>query len=193
MSFDYPVVSTDAWGRFAIADAKGALLSVQSLEKPGYEASKEGLNQAYWYWRSPEMTFTRDREKPEVFHMWKKAGAERLVRKAISSGLRCDGTPSIFDLIAGQVPGNGDLRVMLVRNPRQIAYGQRNYEWTLTVEALNGGIIESSDEQMYFVPAEGYQSKLVIHMSANDAKWTDENQSTSMRNCAVVSNTLGSN
>jgi hypothetical protein len=173
-SFDYLVVTTDARGRFAITDTKGALLSVRSLEKPGYDASKKGLNQAYWYWRSPDMTFTPDREKPEVFRMWRKAGAVRLVRKTISSNLRFDGTPSIFDVVAGQVGGHGDLRVLLARNPQQIVFGQRNYEWTLTIEALNGGITEPTDEQMYLAPAEGYQPQLVIHMPANDPKWTDE-------------------
>ena len=27
---------------------------------------------------------------------------------------------------------------------------------------------------MYRAPADGYQSKLVVHMDANDPKWTDE-------------------
>ncbi len=63
---------------------------------------------------------------------------------------------------------------MLVRNPQQITYGQRNYEWTLTLESLDGGLMESNDEQMFLAPAEGYQTKLVIHMPADATDWTNE-------------------
>jgi len=39
---------------------------------------------------------------------------------------------------------------------------------------LNGGLIESSDEQMYRAPAEGYKPTLTIDMPADSANWTDE-------------------
>ena len=172
--FEHPVMMTDAQGRFAITDAKGALLAVQSLEKVGYVPSSKAFNHSYWYWSDPREVFHPNADKPEIFHMWKKAGAERLVRKGISAPLRYDGTSSTFDLFAGHEASNGDMRVTLVRNPQQITYGQRNYEWTLTVESLGGGLIESNDEQMYRAPAEGYQPKLVIHMPADAADWTDE-------------------
>ena len=173
--FDYPVVNTDAGGRFALVDARGALLSVKSLEKVGYEASEKSVHRAhYWYWSDPRAVFHPDAEKPEIFRMWKKEGAERLARKGISSSLRFDATPVMFDLVNGSAGANGDLRVALVRNPREINYGQRNYEWTLIVESSNGGLIESSDEQMYRAPVDGYQPRFVFHMAANDPDWTDE-------------------
>ncbi len=173
-AFDYPVVTTDAWGQFAITDAKGALLSVKSLEKPGYEASAKKINQAYWYWNDPHAVFHPDTEKPEVFRMWKKAGAERLVRKGIGHAIPYDGTPTGFDLWAGKaVTSGGDLRVTLMRNPQQIKWGQTHYEWTATIEAVNGGIVESSDEQMYRAPVDGDASKFVVRMAADDQQWTD--------------------
>ncbi len=173
--FIYPTVISDGGGRFVLTDAKGALLSVKSLEKAGYEASEKSVNRAhYWYWSDPRAVFIPDAEKPEVFRMWKKSGAERLVRKGISSSLRFDAMPVMFDLINGSAGADGDLRVALVRNPREIKYGQRNYEWTLIVESPNGGLIESSNEQMYRAPGEGYQPRFVFHMAANDPDWADE-------------------
>lgn len=172
--FDYPIVRTDDRGRFEIVNTKGALLSVQELRKPGYEASKGGINRAYWYWRSPGMTFTPDRESPEVFRMWRMAGAERLVRKGISGNIRFDGAPVFIDLSSGRLGDAGDIRVSLVRDPRQITFGQRNFRWTLTIEAPNGGVSESTDEQMYLAPTEGYQSELVFSVHPDSANWTDE-------------------
>jgi hypothetical protein len=169
-TFDYPVLTTDEQGKFAITGVKGALLSLKSLEKEGYEASKRGINQAYWYWRSEEMVFHPDAGKPEVFRMWKMAGADRLVTKGIGQRIPYDGTTVRFGLLDGS---NDDLRVTLTRNPQQIQRGQTKYEWTATIEVPNGGIIQSTAEQMYRAPAEGYQPKAVVHMAANDPQWTD--------------------
>lgn len=171
--FDYPVVTTDAQGRFSLTDAKGALLTVKSLEKPGYEASPKTINKSYWYWRDPSEVFKPDPDAPEVFRMWKKEGAEKLVLQGVGRAIPYDGTPTTFDLLSGQVTPNGDVRVTLLRNPTQIQWGQRNYEWTATIEVPQGGLILSEDEQMFRAPEEGYQSKLVIHVPANDPDWND--------------------
>lgn len=172
--FDHPILVTDAEGRFALADARGALLGVQALEKQGYEPSPKAFRKSYWYWRDPSQVFHPDANRPEIFRMWKKAGAERLVRKGIGHAIPYDGTPTSFDLLSGTtVTNGGDLRVTLTRNPQQIQWGQTHYEWTATIEAVNGGIIESTDEQMYRAPAKGYTSKFVVHMAADDPQWTD--------------------
>lgn len=172
--FDRPVLMTGADGRFALTDAKGALLGVHALEKAGYEPSEKAFRKSYWYWRDPSQVFHPDAERPEIFRMWKQAGAETLVRKGIGHAIPYNGTPTSFDLMSGGVVANGgDLRVTLVRNPQQIQWGQRNYEWTVTIEALDGGLIVSSDEQMYRAPAEGYQPRLIVHLPANDPNWTD--------------------
>ncbi len=172
--FDTPVLTTGSDGRFTLTDARGALLGVKALEKPGYVPSEKAFRKSYWYWRDPSQVFRPNAERPEVFRMWKQAGAERLVRKGIGHAIPYNGSGTNFDLINGKaVAGAGDMRVTLVRNPQQIQWGQKNYEWTATIEVPNGGVIESSDEQMYRAPDDGYQPKCVIHMAADDANWTD--------------------
>jgi len=174
--FDHPVMMTGADGRFALTDAKGALLSVKTLEKPGYEASEKSLNRAhYWYWRDPSQVFHPDADRPEIFRMWRKSGAEKLVSQDRMTRIPYDGRVVTFELLTGrETAGGGDFRVALVRNPQQVKWGQRNYEWTLTIESVDGGLIASSDEQMYRAPADGYQARLVIHMPADDPQWTDD-------------------
>jgi hypothetical protein len=168
-------LTTDAEGLFTLTDTKGSLLSVAALEKEGYDPSPRAAQQSFWYWAAtPDRKYTPDSHHPEIFRMWKKAGAERLVRKGIASPLRYDGTPTTLDLVTGSGGNIGDLRVTLVRNHQQIASSQHNYEWTLTMEALNGGLIESSDEQMYRAPDDGYQPKFVVHMLASDPKWAGQ-------------------
>lgn len=172
--FDTSVLTTGRDGRFSLTDARGALLGVKALEKAGYVPSEKAFRKSYWYWRDTSHVFHPNAEHPEVFRMWKQAGAERLVRNGIGHAIPYNGSGTNFDLINGKaVAGAGDMRVTLVRNPQQIQWGQRNYEWTATIEVPNGGVIESDDEQMYQAPSDGYRPKCVIHMAADDANWTD--------------------
>ena len=174
--FEHPIMMTGPDGRFALTDARGALLSVEAMEKSGYEVSEKGLNQAhYWYWRDPSQVFHPDADRPEIFRMWKKSGAEKLVSQDRMTRIPYDGRFVTFDLLTGRETAvGGDFRVALVRNPQQVKWGQRNYEWTLTIEPVDGGLITSSDEQMYRAPADGYQPRLVIHVPADDPQWTDD-------------------
>ncbi len=172
-TFDHPKLTSDADGRFALLGAVGAFLTVESLEKPGYEPSAKAFQQAYWYWRDQD-AYQPDPGQPETFQMWKLAGAEKLIRNAVGNGLSVSGSSTHFDLIEGKiVESGGDITARLIRKPEQIQWGQRNYEWTIEIIANNGGILQSADEQMYRAPETGYQDKLVIHMPANERDWTD--------------------
>ena len=171
-TFKYPSVKTGADGRFALTDEKGSLLVIKSFEKAGYEPSPKAFDGTYWYWRDKD-PYQPDADNPKLFYMWKKAGAETLVRKGIGHAIRYDGSPTTFDLLTGKVASNGDLRVTLIRTPQQIIYGQRNYEWTATIEVPEGGLLLSTAEQMYLAPSDGYEKKVTIHMNADDPQWTN--------------------
>jgi len=168
--FDTYTLTTDANGLFSLTGAKGELLTVESLEKTGYDAAHKNINKGYWYWAS--IGYVGNPKQPEIFQMWKRTGTEELVRKTFSTDLDVDGTSVFYDLLQGtQGFGNRDIVVSLVRNPQQIASGQRNYEWTATIEVPDGGLIISSDEQMYLAPQEGYQSQYVFHMPVMKSAW----------------------
>jgi len=174
--FDYPVVTTDAHGRFALTDVKGALLSVKSMEKPGYETSEKSINRAqYWYWRNPEQTFKPDSDKPEIFHMWKKAGAEHLVHASKFYGIVPDGRSYAIDVLQEKKTeggSTGDFKVS-IRRPSQVASDEK-YDWACVVEGIGGGVVEASEEQMYRAPAVGYQQRYEVNVSANDPQWSGQ-------------------
>jgi hypothetical protein len=165
-------LTTDQAGRFQLINEKGALLSVKSLEKAGYEASRQSMRY-YWYYENEDKKFRPDANSPETFLMWKLAGAETLLRKSIGVGIPYDGSTVIFDIQSGrEVKSGGDVKVTLLRTPLQIKRGQEKYDWTATIEAVNGGVIASTDEFMYRAPESGYESKITITTSAKDAKWS---------------------
>lgn len=174
-ALDYVDEETDAQGLFSLTGRNGSLLMVQSLVKTGYKAPYVG-NRAYWYEEIVAgKKFIPNEVKPEVFRMWKMVGAERLVQKSISTRIPYNGTSVNFDLQRGaEVKSGGDIRVTLTRTPLQINRGQQKYDWIATVEAIDGGVIESGDEFMYRAPENGYEPKLMVSVSADDPNWSSE-------------------
>jgi hypothetical protein len=173
--FDGYSLTTDADGLFSLTDAKGELLTVDSLQKDGYEAAHTNINRGYWYWASPGAEYVPNSSQPETFQMWKETGAEKLIASSFGTGLRTNGTPIYYDLFTGSnSPSRGDLKIWLDRNPQEIKWGQRNYDWSITIEATSGGILASDDAQMYLAPEDGYQPQLVINMPANAPGWTNQ-------------------
>ena len=173
--FKNPVVTTGTGGRFSLTGELGSLLVVKSLHKAGYEPSQKSLNQSFWYWHDPRDVFHPDAARPVVYRLWKKRGAERLATKGIGLRIPYDGTPVELNLLEeGRQPTvGGDLRVTLLRDPLQIKPGQRNFDWTVTLEIPSGGLLVSDAEQAYFAPASGYQQQLTISMKADDPQWAD--------------------
>jgi hypothetical protein len=173
--FDYFDTVTDAGGLFSLTGKKGALLSVEKMEKEGYEAGNVS-GRPFWYAPALEnMRYLPDAQKPEVFRMWKLAGAETLLSKNIGTRIPYDGTPVYFDLLKAQETARGgDIKVTLSRTPLNIKRGREKYDWTATIEAVEGGVIASTDEFMYLAPEAGYETKLVVSMSADDPAWSPQ-------------------
>ena len=50
----------------------------------------------------------------------------------------------------------------------------RKFDWSLTLEAADGGLVESNEEFMFLAPANGYQSTIEISQQADDPNWVSE-------------------
>lgn len=160
---EYELV-TDKNGQFHVKGRTGDSLTIEKISKDGYK-SYSGINKS----------FGPGKHTLVIFKMWKQQGAEKLIKIYEHYRIPYDGTPVVFNLKYGHMLANGssgDLKVTLLRNPLKIKLGQRNYEWRATLEAINGGLIESNDEFMYLAPESGYQPKIEISMPANAPKWS---------------------
>ena len=65
------------------------------------------------------------------------------------------------------------MRITLLRTPLQVKFGgKKPYDWTATVEALNGGVIVTNEDFMYVAPQDGYKPQFQIKMLASSPNWT---------------------
>lgn len=169
-------IMTDSDGMFRISGLRGDVLGIDSIEKDGYELTKKGELSFSYHSGEIGRSYVPDLSKPVIYRMWKKGETEPLIAHKVEQRIPYDGTPVLFDLATGkEVNSGGDLRVTLMRNPQVIRWGDRNYEWKATFEAVGGGgLIESKDDFMYRAPESGYEPKIEIETKPGNPNWAME-------------------
>lgn len=167
---------TDADGRFSLTEASGDVLCIEALEKPGYETSPK-ISTAYIFsGRSSEELHHPDVGNPVIFRMWKRQGADRLATADKFYGLAPDNRIYTIDLLnhrktEGETP-DGDLRVRMKRPPQ--IEPRSKFPWEVTIEAVEGGLIETKDEMMNLAPEKGYAPRYELRMDPAEPDWVPQ-------------------
>jgi len=148
---------SDENGMFQIKSGKGEGLGIMP-KKDGYVLATTSTEFKYSYMYNGQ--FTPDPKNPTVVKMWKLQGAEPLVSLAKKYKLNYTGRPIYFDMISGRTVSNGgDLKVT-VNRPDGIISQQHPQNWSVKIEVVNGGLVETSFEEFrttYSAPESGYQ------------------------------------
>ncbi len=149
--------TSDANGLFKIDAGKGESLGIMP-KKEGYVLATTGT--AFKYSHLYEGYHVPDPNNPTVIKMWKLRGAEPLLSLDKKYKLQYKSAPIYFDMIAGKtVSSGGDLKITVSR-PDGIISQQHPQNWSIGLEVVDGGFIETSSSESaiaYVAPAEGYQ------------------------------------
>jgi hypothetical protein len=148
---------SDGNGMFQINGGKGEGLGIMP-KKEGYVLATTSTYFKYSYMYPDH--FTPDQGNPTVIKMWKLQGAELLKQINKTFKIPYTGTPIRFDLVAGEiVSAGGDLKIM-VNRPDGVISQQHPQNWNIDFEVVDGGYIETSDQEWgvtYAAPESGYQ------------------------------------
>jgi hypothetical protein len=167
-------LSTDANGLFTITGYKGKGLGIM-IKKTGYALATKDTTFVYSHLWPEAERHVPDANNPVVFKMWKLQGAEPLV--TIDQRYKVPYTSSAlyFDLVNGKaVQAGGDIKITVSRPPGIVS--QNNPQnWSVQVEAVDGGLIETSMAEArvtYVAPDNGYQPSDGLLMSITN-HWSD--------------------
>jgi hypothetical protein len=159
---------TDADGRIEMHGEVGDGIGIGTVTKDGYELSPKaprgfgGSSGSY--------------ENPVVFKMWKTREKAQLIGGSKFWGIIPDGRVYTIDFLQQtKAEGEniqGDIKISIIR-PSQIP-PRIGFDWSFSIEAINGGLIEASDDFMYLAPESGYQSNYRVTMVATNAGWKSE-------------------
>jgi hypothetical protein len=125
------------------------------------------------YSRMEDHPYVSDANDPTVIKMWKLQGAEPLLSINQQYKLGYTPTPVCFDLLAGKiVPEGGDIKITVGR-PAGVVSGSNPQDWSLKIEVVNGGLMDSSGQEAvtYAAPDSGYQASETFTMSTSSNTW----------------------
>jgi hypothetical protein len=168
------ILKTDAGGNFAFTNVQGHGITINSIDQPGYQLSPT-VSRSYRYSWSADI-FHPNEKSPVVFRMWEKMGGEPLVADSKFYGVNPDGQPYTIDLLAHKktagtgVPGDIIVRI---HRPKEIK-PRSKFDWSYSIEVVDGGIIATNDDFMYRAPEAGYQDKYEFSMPASSTNWLPE-------------------
>lgn len=164
---DHPITTSDANGLFQF-HGRGERIGIMP-RKEGYALASTNTGAIYsLMWPEDERTHS-DPRNPILIKMWKLQGSEPLLK--INQTYKPDytGEPIYFDLIAGTiVPSGGDIKLTVSRTPGLIS-GRNQQDWSVQVEAVDGGLMDSSGQEAvtYIAPDSGYQPGTNFIFSTN--------------------------
>jgi hypothetical protein len=162
---------SDGNGFFQLNAGKGESLGI-TPHKVGYVLATTDTSFDYSYMYADH--FTPDPNNPTAIKMWKLQGAEPLMNINQRYKFHYTDAPMNFDLLAGKiVPVGGDIKITISRPPG-IVSGRNRQDWSVQVEAVNGGLIESDGQEgvTFEAPENGYQLNDSFLMSTNPPdKW----------------------
>jgi hypothetical protein len=151
-------VTSRADGVFEIRRVSGDVLSIETLEKEGYEAELKAPRNVLY---NGSTNFVPNPNSPVEFRMW-RAGQ---VKQQLVAGDKLftivpDGRLYTIDLLKGtseegELPV-GDLRLW-VRREAGAMFGTQ-FEWSFALTAMDGGLVEEPDiySPMTLAPTDGY-------------------------------------
>jgi hypothetical protein len=142
----------------------------ESIRILGYQDNSGGGN-LLWTDTSPD--------SPHVFRAWRVDKYEKVESGSITVGIKSDGRVYTYDFLKKDKWGeplsypyeglsDGQLRISCHRDHFE---NRRDYkDWSVTIEAVNGGIQATDDYYLSLAPEDGYQTSITIkqNISAND-------------------------
>lgn len=167
--------TTDSEGYFVIDNVSGSMFTIRSIEKENYEImGKEQKSQVFrGVPRNDGFTEIHlwgetSKAKPWVFRAWKRTEAEPLVTSEKFLWLEPDSRSYSIDLTRGKgsTVENGSIGDLKVSFTRPLdAKENEKFSWSVTIEAMGGGIFETSDAFMNEAPEEGYKGSWQIRFT----------------------------
>ncbi len=163
---------TNASGRFEFNDGYGSGLTIEEISKEGYVSARG--EKSITFLSTSGGRHQPNESAPVIYTMWKKAGAEPLVKEEFSFKFLKGAPAQGISLVRGKwIKTNiasADLIVsasMGEPNPER----RNQFDWQVSIEPVNGGLIETNDVFPYAAPEVGYEKNYTFSQKEGIGNW----------------------
>jgi len=163
---------SDVEGKFSVQGKKGLDLEFNSLSKAGYTFQHVPARN---YRVGGQSTTSHD--QPDIIRAYKidETPEKLLVGESAFSDMVPDGRKYSLDIINKKIlEGKTSGQIHVAFTVGQGATYKNPTEWSVSLEANGGGLIETTDILMYSAPESGYQSNWSASFSPEGKVWTTE-------------------
>ena len=161
---------TDEKGRFSISDESGLTIGFDSFSKQGYTFQHvEPIN-----YRSG-FTASGGAESPNIISAYKigEAPNRLLLGEARYYSLVPDGRIYSLDILNRQIlEGYSSGQIHVSYTYTEGSTNLKPSDWSVTLEANGGGVIETNDALMFEAPESGYAPKWTENFKMGSENWT---------------------
>lgn len=168
-------IFTDSAGRFQLTGVSGKNLGVNQIFKEGYYPVTKGIQTGFEYAAFFEPTYHEpDVNSPVVFRL-RKAGEipNELLARETMMGIAPTGQPHYIDLQTTRKSSEAQADIA-IRITRTAPKEQQRYDWSASIEGVNGaGLIESDDEFMFEAPQNGYKPAYSYEFAEGSPDWAN--------------------
>ena len=176
------IAMTDRNGEFAIRGVHGRSLTVKSVTKPGYDQSYNDQQGSTFVFTGPASDQLGASNHP-TYLLVPLGPSDGNVKNSLAFRVARDGKMWRVSLTEAHVLKDGDKVGDLdiaVRGPEKLDYHPTaRFEWGVTIAAVDGEIVETSDVASQRAPTSGYRASYsydfvpdVADLSKPDPKWT---------------------
>ncbi len=166
------VIKSDADGRIYLGACKGRMLEIQNLSKEGYLCPVENL-ESLGYDKILRNKPLPTRDKPMILKLYRRSlNGVTLTPREVVIYLSSDNTETAVDLVKGEVRSVTTTDMTVSMWADTFVPGKK-YDWTVTVNCRDGGIVVADDDVgMYEAPADGYTSSVTWNFESESATWS---------------------
>lgn len=167
-------VTSDARGLFSLTGKTGKFLEVR-VRKNGYYSYLSNRF-SFEYAAFFESNYHQpDANNPVVFRLRKQGEIPKeLVARETMMGIAPTGQPHYIDLRTTRKSSEAQAAIA-VRITRTAPKEQKRYDWSASIEGVNGaGLIESEDEFMFEAPQDGYKPAYSYRFAEGSPDWENK-------------------
>ena len=161
---------SDSSGLFSWKGVSGDLMKIESVSKDGYLASPTNLVFRFDL-DNPNRTSPNN---PAIVRLWKQTGfATNLTGLKSLFGFVPDGRDHTVDLLKNKKyegRQEGDLLIRIKRPPAVLP--NQPFDWSIEIEAIEGGLVEKTDPFGYEAPEAGYNRVFKFEAKKDAPDWS---------------------
>lgn len=159
-------VLTGPNGGFLITGVKGSSLGIKNFEKKGYRQTK-GQVVSFTYSDSRKK-YVPDKDRPKVYTLIQEEELPSLIPANGWTTLTWDAKPTRYDIKTGKFGGSGEIQITSHRGEIGV---DGKFDWSCKIEAVGGGLYETTIENRYLAASDGYKESLEYGYLSSDPRW----------------------